>query len=134
LSDRLSCLFDKPVVRRQNIDDESLIHEHRGDHAGEQLKGSGVFGLEFDVTQQQIIAQRYSNLAQYCILAGAEEGFDFQVLLSPFEKQLDLPARLVDRGNGQGGELRVVGQKLILLASFRVGIADQLNYFCITQT
>jgi hypothetical protein len=75
-----------------NIDDESLFHEHRSNHAGEHLKGSGVFGLEFDVTQLQIIAHRHPYLAQYCILAGAEEGLDFQVLLDPFEKQFDLPA------------------------------------------
>ena len=36
----------------------------------------------------------------HCILAVADQMFDAQMLLGPFEEQLDLPAVLVKRSNG----------------------------------
>ena len=52
------------------------------------------------------------------VLAGTQKALDAQVLLDPsfdvaqdrIEEQLDLPAALVQRGNGQGRQHRVVGQ------------------------
>jgi hypothetical protein len=57
-------------------------------------------------------------LAHHRIFRVADERFDFQVLLDEAEKDLDLPAFLVDIGNGLGGESKMVGQKDQLLASF----------------
>ncbi len=46
-----------------------------------------------------------------CVAAGTEESFDLQILLDPFEEQFDLPAGLVDIGDGFGGQVEIVGQK-----------------------
>ena len=51
------------------------------------------------------------NLRLDCVLAVAQELLDAQVLLDPFEEQLDLPATFVQSGNGQGRQGRVVGQE-----------------------
>ena len=45
------------------------------------------------------------------VLAVAQKLLDAQVLLDPFEEQLDLPAAFVQSGNGQGRQGRVVGQE-----------------------
>ena len=37
-----------------------------------------------------------------CVLAVAKKLLDAQVLLDPFEEQLDLPAAFVQSSNGQG--------------------------------
>ncbi len=50
----------------------------------------------FDLLEQQIVAHRHPNLSHDSILAGPEERFDLQVLLDPFEKQLNLPSGLID--------------------------------------
>ena len=41
------------------------------------------------------------NLRLDCVLAVAQKLLDAQVLLDPFEEQLDLPAAFVQSGNGQ---------------------------------
>ena len=45
------------------------------------------------------------------VLAVAKKLLDAQVLLDPFEEQLDLPAAFVQSSNGQGRQGRVVGQE-----------------------
>ena len=47
------------------------------------------------------------------VFRSAEEAFDFEVLLDPFEEQFDLPALPVDFRDGQGCEAEVAGQELI---------------------
>ena len=46
-----------------------------------------------------------------CILGGAIETLDTQMLFDPFEEQLDLPATTIKIGNGQCGQIEIVGQK-----------------------
>jgi hypothetical protein len=46
------------------------------------------------------------------ILGNAKEGFDSQVLFDPFEKQLHLPSRPVEIGDGLCGDQKVVGQEI----------------------
>ena len=55
-----------------------------------------------------------------CILAGACEGFAFQVPLDPFEEQLNQPTGPADVRNGFGRELDVFCKKDIMFASFRI--------------
>lgn len=57
---------------------------------------------ELEIRDQQVHAHGHPDLRQHGIARGAEEGFDLQVLLDPFEEQFDLPAVLVDRGEGSG--------------------------------
>ena len=46
-----------------------------------------------------------------CILAGSDKGFDLQILLEGFEKQLDLLPVFVNRRYGGGTKLKMVGQQ-----------------------
>src|SRR5438445_10134779 len=46
------------------------------------------------------------------------------MLLDPFEKQLDLPATLVERANGQCGQLEIVAQEDQSLSRFRIFETD----------
>lgn len=45
------------------------------------------------------------DLRLHCVLARAQELLDPQMLLDPFEEQLDLPTILVKSGDGQCGPL-----------------------------
>ena len=51
------------------------------------------------------------------------------MLLDPFEKQFDLPATLVQRGDGQRGQRHIVGQEHQRLAGFRVFETDAPQLF-----
>ena len=62
------------------------------------------------------------DLRFHRILGRAQKTLDTQMLLDPFEKQLHLPAALVQRGNGQWRECRIVGQKHQRLA--RLGVFE----------
>ena len=42
---------------------------------------------------------------------GAEKRLDAQMLLDPFEEQLDLPTAFVELGDGQSRKLEIVGEK-----------------------
>ena len=79
---------------------------------------------EPDIGQQKIHAHRDPDLRHHRIARGAQKGFDLQVLLDPFEEQLDLPAFLVDCRNGAGSQMEGVGEKDIMLAGFRIPVAD----------
>ena len=60
------------------------------------------------------------DLSSYGVFTGSVEGFDAQVLLDPFEEQLDAPATFIDECNGQCGETEVVGQKDQTLTGFGI--------------
>jgi len=51
------------------------------------------------------------NLDLKGVFIGANEGLDLQVLLDRLEKQLDLPAILVNGPDGGGPEVQMVGQQ-----------------------
>lgn len=56
---------------------------------------------------------RHSNPDLSCdgVFGGAVEGFDTQMLLDPAEEQLHLPAALIELGDGERGQEKIVGQK-----------------------
>ena len=60
------------------------------------------------------------DLRLHSVLARAQKTLDAQVLLDPLEEQLHLPAILVQGGNGQRRQSRVVGQKYQRLARFEI--------------
>ena len=60
------------------------------------------------------------------VLAGAKEFPDTQVPLCPFEKQFDLPAALVKRGNVRRRQEHVVGEEHQGLARVEVFEANAL--------
>jgi hypothetical protein len=64
------------------------------------------------------------DLRLHRVLAGAQKAFDAQMLLDPFEEQLHLPAALVQRGDSQRRQARIVGQEHQRLAGLRIVEAD----------
>ena len=58
------------------------------------------------------------------VLARAEKLLDAQMLLDLFEEQLHLPAALVEGGDGQWWQGRIVGQEDQVLVCFRIFEAD----------
>jgi len=45
------------------------------------------------------------------VLGGPIERLDAQVLLDPFEEEFDLPAGLVELGDGPCGQIELIGQE-----------------------
>ena len=80
--------------------------------------------LFFHNRHQHINADGNPNLRLHRVVAGAVKMFDAQVLLDPFEEQLHLPTALIEQGDGQGGKLKVIGQKDQALAGVRVHVMD----------
>jgi len=59
------------------------------------------------------------NVGFHCILRSLIERFDFQVLLDPAKKQLDVPTTFVKLGDAKGRNneaVRMEGQKLLCLS------------------
>ena len=67
--------------------------------------------LLLDDGDQQVGGHGAPDLRLHCVLAGAQETLDAQVLLDPLEEQLDLPTALVQVCDRQGGRGRVVGEE-----------------------
>src|SRR5262245_31118085 len=82
----------------------------------------------FEDRYQQVDRDCNPDLGAHGVLAGAEEGFDAQVLFDPFEEQLDLPSAAVELRNGQRGQGEVVGQKDQRLAGLRIVVADAAQF------
>jgi len=73
------------------------------DDGNEHVDGHGAPNLRFD-----------------CVLTGAQKLLDAQVLLDPFEEQLDLPTVFVQGSDAQSWQRHVVGQKNKGLSRTRV--------------
>jgi hypothetical protein len=70
---------------------------------------------------QHISADRDPDLRLDRVLGGSEKRLDPQMLLDPFEEQLDLPALAVQVCNQLGFERKVVGQKRDAFAAIVLG-------------
>jgi len=66
------------------------------------LQSNAEVAQEFEITKQQIDHKRRKDLAQHRVFRVADEGFDLQILFDAPEENLDLPALLVDIGDGSG--------------------------------
>ena len=64
-----------------------------------------------DDCHQHVDADGDPDLRFYGALVGTEKRFDAQMLLDPFEKQLDLPATFVELSDDQSGKLKIVGEE-----------------------
>jgi hypothetical protein len=63
-------------------------------------------------------------LAHHGVLGVADEGLDLQILLDEAEENLDLPALLVDIGDGLGRQLKMIGEKDLAPAGSSVKVGD----------
>jgi hypothetical protein len=64
-----------------------------------------------DNRHHHVNPDRNPDLGLDRVAARAEERLDPQMLLDPFEEQLDLPAALVALGNPESRQRKVVGQE-----------------------
>ena len=51
------------------------------------------------------------NLNSKSVFGGTDEGLDFQILFERLEEDLDLPPIFIDRGDGGGTKIQVVGEQ-----------------------
>jgi hypothetical protein len=70
--------------------------------------------LLFNNCDQHIGGDGTPDLRLHRILAVADKAFDTEMLLDPFEEQLDLPATFVECRDGQRRQGSIVGQKSLL--------------------
>ena len=63
--------------------------------------------------KQKVVTDSYPYLCVHGIFGGSVECLYVQMLLYPFEEQLNLPSLPVQLGNGQCLKLKVVGEETI---------------------
>lgn len=73
---------------------------------------------------QKVNAECDPNLGTHGVFSRAKERFDAQVLLDPLEEKFNLPAALVNRGNGKGGKIEVICKKDQPFPRSRIDITD----------
>ena len=81
----------------------------------------------------EVNADSDPDLGAHGVLRSAEEGFDAQVLLDPFEEEFDLPPTFVNGCDGNGGQFEVVGKKDQPLAGMGIDITDTPEWFGIVS-
>ena len=89
------------------------------------VREKGEAAEETEVGQQQEVDHGHPDLSQNGIAGSAEEGFDFEILLDPTEEGLDLPALVIDLGDGGGGEAEVIGEEAVDAAGDGILEGDQ---------
>ena len=90
--------------------------------ASEFGDGKGDPAEELDVGQEEVVEHRDPDLGHDRISGSAEKGFDLEVLLDPFEEDLNLPTLAIDFSDGTGGEMEVVGEEAI--EAVRGGVSE----------
>ena len=75
------------------------------------MKTVGQFQTLLEYRDQHVSADRNPDLRLDGVLAGPQKGFDSQILLDPFEEQLDLPPLSIECRNQFGLECKVVREK-----------------------
>ena len=93
-------LENRLSVPPQDFHQVVIHHEGVADTDGDLREGNLDPADEFYVRHQQIVDQSDPDLRSDGVFAGPEEALDLEVLLDPLEEQLNLPAALVNRGNG----------------------------------
>ena len=73
---------------------------------------------------QKVNAECDPDLSAHGVFSCAKERFDAQILFDPLEEEFDLPAALVDRGNGKGGEIEMVCKEDQGFPGFRIDKTD----------
>src|SRR5208337_2641113 len=64
------------------------------------------------------------DLSFHGVRGSAVETLDAEMLLHPLKEELDRPADLVQRADGECGQQTMVGQKYQVLAGLAIAVAD----------
>ena len=73
---------------------------------------------------QKVNAECDPDLGAHGVFSCSKERFDAQVLFDPLEEEFDLPAALVDRGNGKSREIEMVCKEDQGFPGFRIDKTD----------
>jgi len=92
------------LIYRETLEDIDAQNLEQSVEAG--LQGEALF----DDGDEYVDRHRNPDLRLHRVLRNADKAFDAQVLLDPFEKQLDLPAIAIELGDRGGWEAEVVSQ------------------------
>lgn len=82
-----------------------------------------------DDGEQDVDADGDPDLGLHGVLGVAVEAFDAEVLLDPFEEEFDSPTGAIELGDGEGGEVEVVGEEDESAAVFVVVEGDASERF-----
>ena len=83
---------------------------------------------KFDICNEQIMNHCDPDLCHDRIFRGAEKAFDLEILLDPFEKQLDLPSLLVNFRDGGCRQSEVIGDETICFRRLPVKKLNQPQF------
>lgn len=82
-------------------------------------------GHEFEIGEQQSDAEGHPDLRQHGVLRCSDEASQLEVLLDPLEEEFDLPAGLIEVGDGLCGQVIDIGQELVEPSGLGASVADQ---------
>ena len=119
----LEGIIHKQLIERDFLED---VHAQNLDYPTQTFVDSMNL---IETGNHEVNAQGDPDLGAHGVLRCAEEGFDAQVLLDPFEEQFDLPTAFVYGCDSQGGQFEVIGGKDQPLAGLRIDIADTPKRF-----
>jgi len=85
--------------------------------------------LLFNDSNQHVGGHGAPDLRLHGVLARSQKSFDTQVLFDPLEEQFHLPATLVQSGDGQRRQRRIVGQEHESLARFWILVSNAPQMF-----
>ena len=94
--------------RLQKFPDVVLDQQRAAQDAHDFDDGTSQLEVVFNDSDEAICDDGNMYLYTYGILRSSPKGLDAEVLLDPFEEQLNLPAILVQQGNVLGGKVEVV--------------------------
>lgn len=86
-----------------------LLEKHNVENLQNFAKAVRESEFFLDNGHQHVDADRNPDLGLDGIVAGAEKGFDAQILFDPFEEEFDVPATLIYTGNGPCRQGEIVG-------------------------
>ena len=86
----------------------NFLEEYNAENLQDFAQAQLDFEFLLDDCDQNVNADGYPDLSLYGIGTGAKKRLDSQVLFDPFEKDFDSPAVLVEFGNCQGRQSKIV--------------------------
>ena len=78
----------------------------------------------FENSNQDVNRHCGPDLRLHRVFRGSVEGLNPQVLFDPAKEQLNPPPSLIEPGNGQGGQRKIVGQKYQVVMMFFIEVTN----------
>lgn len=85
--------------------------------------------LFLEYCHHEVSAESRPHLGLDGVSAGSEEGFYPQVTLDPFEEKFHAPTQLVETGDCQSGQVKIVRQEHQYFSGLRISEANSSKFF-----